>query len=119
MLAAKSSSSGIRGLRTMSLAAKGAQLGLTGSWAREPAQPASESQFKQVKAAQARVLPHLPKRVCPVVKATAALARKATTLATSSGVPIRFVGRSRRNYLDLPGLRLRVARLESSRAPRD
>jgi hypothetical protein len=44
------------------------------------------------KAAQARVLPPFTENLCPVMKPAASLARKATTLATSSGVPIRFIG---------------------------
>jgi hypothetical protein len=42
--------------------------------------------------AQASVFPPFTEKRCPVMKRAASLARKATSLATSSGMPIRFIG---------------------------
>ena len=41
---------------------------------------------------QAKVLPPFTEKLCPVMKPAPSLARKATNLATSSGLPIRFMG---------------------------
>ena len=42
--------------------------------------------------AQASVFPPFTETRCPVMKRAASLARKATILATSSALPIRFIG---------------------------
>jgi len=51
-----------------------------------------KSQFTQAKTVQTRVLPPFTEKLCPVMKPAPSLARKATSLATSSGLPIRFMG---------------------------